>query len=973
MPPSRGARSRGFALVTAILVMAAVAVLSVGLFTIMRYEKASVSAHVRIYRAELGVESGMQDAMQKLRQATRDDLGVIFEKKSEDGQRVILGAHRKPGAPSWEITPLRSGSWKPAKTPDLAQVETPPEGGVKVPGLPSQDIHADWVEMPGGPHDSYTVRYAWWAEDLQGRVWAGRAGNRDGEENAHRRSDLADKDAVPGLAPPHAGNDPQRLRDMALYAIDPDSGTEDEGTRGLAEAVVTHRDMAPTTGTFQALVDPEAKRDPATGRFVNPQAAALEENLATGLRPYPEAALIPPFTDGEGKLLYKNTGAPMADLNALLEKSPEDFVSTFVETVRENLPDFEAGRKGGFPEDYLATLAAEARDYADTDADPTVADNAYRGFEAYPVVSELYYRFRWEKVETKNKQKYAVYSVTPDVELWNPTNVPVEGSFELTLEANYIVKVGFNEYSFTGAPYYSAGDVKICSPLPQREGNLFWCPPVDVGDTRSILPRSNGPSGPIQPNEFRQFELPKYTFYFSGGPESIYIASPLSMLVDYSSGYRLRWKGKVVDWARAGIQRRAMSLHYPKETSRRARQQIRGSIPGHSYWGGGFVNNMGDPRMSRYIGLAQDANAFPRNGSPGRRNVRWAIYAKNTHLIYGRVKPSEWPDGGHDPLVGRPVVIPDDRRLNPDDPRFYTGLPPATPSRAPQRLSNRGSFLSASELGHLYDPVMWDVGLSKDTDTTSVLAEIGERATASPNYGGGNTLRIGRPEHPKFDRPGLQAWHLLDLFHATRVDEGVPKGFRLIDGQVNINTATRDTLRALLAGTLHQDEDAARLLREETKKWEKSLELEEFSAPTTDREADDAADAIIRHRETHGPFQSPAQLMEVRLPGGAHVFGDLEAYGYHRTELTNGSVKLGHEWNDAMAEELFARAFNGSSVRSRHFRVFVTAEVVAKKSGRVLARRARVVHLFLDPGPRGTPGPLAPGYPQAEIIYRSDL
>jgi hypothetical protein len=58
------------------------------------------------------------------------------------------------------------------------------------------------------------------------------------------------------------------------------------------------------------------------------------------------------------------------------------------------------------------------------------------------------------------------------------------------------------------------------------------------------------------------------------------------------------------------------------------------------------------------------------------------------------------------------------------------------------------------------------------------------------------------------------------------------------------------------------------------------------------------------------------------------------------------------EWNDSAAEEVFARIFNSSTVRSRNFRVIVTGQAIrARRSGEtdVLASRSRLYHVFIKP------------------------
>ena len=88
---------------------------------------------------------------------------------------------------------------------------------------------------------------------------------------------------------------------------------------------------------------------------------------------------------------------------------------------------------------------------------------------------------------------------------------------------------------------------------------------------------------------------------------------------------------------------------------------------------------------------------------------------------------------------------------------------------------------------------------------------------ASPFYGGGNSLRIGRLEHPDFDliaMPGLHAARLLDLFHVGRSRSENPAEregpVTRIAGHVNLNTASRDALRAMAAGALAMDPLLAR-------------------------------------------------------------------------------------------------------------------------------------------------------------------
>jgi hypothetical protein len=323
--------------------------------------------------------------------------------------------------------------------------------------------------------------------------------------------------------------------------------------------------------------------------------------------------------------------------------------------------------------------------------------------------------------------------------------------------------------------------------------------------------------------------------------------------------------------------------------------------------------------------------------------------------------------------MGTPVNIPSDRRINMDDPRFYAGAPAVEPDKAPQRLSNRGHFISATELGHIYDPIMWDQGMDSDATTTSALHDIASSARASANHGGGNTLRVGRAEHRQFDVSGARASHLMDLFHAGQTRQGVKPGFRRIEGHVNLNTATRDTLRALAAGPLLQDPLTNDVIREDSASGDKQTRARVFSAPTTTREADLFADAVIAHRVANGPVQSLGEFARLRRSDGTAFFGNLANYNTRRPQLTSGTWTMGSEWSDAAAEELYARVANGSTVRSRNFRVHVTAEVISTNGGRVLARRSRFFQVFMQPGERPTAvSPMPAGFPRAVLVHSSE-
>jgi hypothetical protein len=143
---------------------------------------------------------------------------------------------------------------------------------------------------------------------------------------------------------------------------------------------------------------------------------------------------------------------------------------------------------------------------------------------------------------------------------------------------------------------------------------------------------------------------------------------------------------------------------------------------------------------------------------------------------------------------------------------------------------------------------------------------------------------------------------------------------------ININTASRATLRVLGAGVL-LNRDAA---------IQPAVLQDNLYPPTIAEQADQFADAVISAR----PFLSPAQLASVKLSGtNTSLFGNPAAWiGSTQTMPT--------EWDDSGRKEYFAKVFPLAAVRSRNFRAFVTGQAV-DKSGKVISSVNKVFQIYL--------------------------
>jgi hypothetical protein len=273
---------------------------------------------------------------------------------------------------------------------------------------------------------------------------------------------------------------------------------------------------------------------------------------------------------------------------------------------------------------------------------------------------------------------------------------------------------------------------------------------------------------------------------------------------------------------------------------------------------------------------------------------------------------------------------------------------------APCKISNFGSYTNICELGNIFDPIQW----APPTTTTNyancnITTNTGSVWTTNNLYGGGSTLRIGRPEHQKFawtkpatanntdpSIPNMQmsAAALLDLFClSNQFDEG---------GKINLNTAPAPVLRALAGGIY---------LRSDTNLLPGGTN---FSVPSAMAEA--FAQGVMRFRNKY-PFYSPSQLAFIGTdpgwpntnswPSGA-VFGNKDSIFLNSSAPGNSSgasATMGvTAWNDQATEEWFAKIFKLSTVYSRNFRVYVIAQKATTNSAGVYIGIGPVVRKYYN-------------------------
>lgn len=979
---ANGKSAAGFTLPAILVVVGALLILAVGILLVVGIECHTARAFADRERANLAVRAGLEDIRGILNLEAGNDDFVILQStlaipitlgRQPAAQLFLARGKAEDTAYSYRYVPLFSTQTLPRADTTLAPpnveplVGTTAEEYLDFTTLPYTDkVRAAWLPLKDDKERT-VARYAYWVEDLQSRIDPAIVGNAQGSGGEHARAEWPFPAA--GLNPKDLAATEPSLDQVALYAVDPAATSDRQGD--LAQTLIKNRKLlvSPDSLLAAAAIEPPLNRltgvgNGKIGELTHLKSRAVEEALVAGLHAYKEQPLVP-FAEG---IAPAAAGKPKLNLNQLLATGGTAAVDEMAAHINNALPKF-VGRKGGFPDDYLKTLAANAIDYADSDPKATLGKD-YRGLDAYPLVSEFLMRFSWDKVSSEDGKVYVYLSASTYVELWNLTDQTVSGNVEMTHDTRYRVELG-------GDPNLILEDhMSEATPSLVYQAGSYWYPSQTIT---------------LKANEYRVIHCGTVTYRLLARD---YVLGPLALLDEDSgkskSGYKMKWNGQIVDWSRGGMHRLNCGLKAPDKG--KVTYSVRSTIPGHSYNAGEFrtyLDNMGDPRMSIYINAPQDAVVYPAGYSPNRRNIRYNIYKTNTAAVYGRVMPSEWPDGGHNSTCESITALSQtDTQLPPDDPIFFPSAssvlrnPP--PDEAPLRLSenskpgNLSRYYSATELGRVYDPIQWDIAPPPGANLPWGDVEVSTHP--DEKRGGGNTLKIGRPEHPMFDKatePGMEARRLLDLFHAgisrsTAASEREGPVIQ-IQGQVNLNTASRDVLRAIIIGAVTMDPKIAKRIEEShtlTGLMAPPVQSFKMTAAEIGAEADRIADAIISTRKAT-PFTSPSALAEVRESASSVanlVFGN--------KNLISDGAKVNR--SDSAAEEIFARLYEASTVRSRNYRIWVVGQAVAATTTtpaapQVLSEVRKVFTVFADPGARASDGAINLSQTRLTLLHENDF
>lgn len=849
--------SPGFALPMTIIAVAGLTLLLVGLLTVLSLERKTARSYSDNARADLAAESGLAVALATLSEIASRDDSIVF--RIEDPLEPTVPATDRPlgfreqfftyGAVfekgAWRGIPLFSGEPESnlgesridakdlttslsAYVAEATAIGTTTEHDANIP-------RAKWVEIPSSDPDGYDMRYAFWIEDLAGRI--------DGK--------------TAGTIPRGEGLSPAEINYATI--LDPQAADP-----ALPPQLIAARGNLRTSASLRTVFDSSTE-----AKLLEPHIHFYDTLPST-----PPPKLIP---QGFG---YADAGQPAPDLNAFVAEKDVDGIA---EHIERQLPSF-ADRKGGFPvgEDYLKTLAASIIDYADADSDATVGPG-YRGVDSYPFVNEMYDRYEI----TGQTDDATEITVETYIELWNLSQLEISGEVEFT---------NLNRMTFR---------------MPPGVNHQFtdWTYPP-----RKVVIPANG---------FKVLYLGEKTYSF---PHTTGLPIQLDFRASWQNNFELKWNGVAVDKSRYGVERTGGYLEIaprPNGNDEFTYNWKGNGSPTHHRDNG----QTGDPRASYYVDFRIRNHTYERSNWGGRAVKHVSNPGMMNPNTY-QVLLTEWPDKGNNSTSG--IRPPNDRvrpaaRTGADTATLDDGTPypPNQPAMAPAFISNEGSYGSLAELGHIFDPAQWE----KITDPAD--------HTPQKTAGGGLSLAIGRPEFPPFDKDGLRAAQLLDIFSPTPA-AGVTAH------RINVNTAPREVLRSLFVG-LELSADPAN---------------PEIVPPLEYEIGDILADHVIARRMEF-PLRGLSDLNLIckeTLPGLERepFFGNPAAYPVGKTPP--------EQWDDAGREELFRKTLGLVTFQSKIFRIVVMAEVL-DASGRAVARTAREYHYRVEPVRDAATGLVIPGAP----------
>ena len=579
-------------------------------------------------------------------------------------------------------------------------------------------------------------------------------------------------------------------------------------------------------------------------------------------------------------------------------------VAKIAAALTTNLPDF--GARGGAMSStaYINNIAANIVDYVDTDSSPTdIGSNV--GYDNYPLPVVFSDKIAWN-LNAANPSNSTI-QVTTFVQFWNCSTL-ASPAVTYTLQNNFQDTYLRSNGTTSSIRLFSSNLINSLS-VPALGPNQIII--LTTTNTTNVGANASFPGGLMISNVLgiNNNSSTGYATY-----TNLFELKLGSTIISQHKGPYTRIGQKITNgsWDFEGT---VLTMSRDKTTP----------AP------------IGDPRMLRFISNSTATPLEYRSSSSG--NLKWGGYANfkdhPTATDPWNGHPDNWPDGrkgapasltGSGQTTGAGGSIP-----------VAVGTPITLPGTAPAILTTNGKFLTIFELGNIFDPIQWKppATFTKNSSYAGCSIDATWTTNGAELYGGGTTLRIGRPEHQRFaftnlggttDLPvpnmGQSAAALLDIFCATT--NGIDDG-----GRINLNTAPGAVLAALAGGIT---------LKADSAKAGTEVNATMVTAFTN---------GVMKFRQAY-PFYSTSQLPFISANyGSANWTNTWNASTVFSTN-TGCGLKGITEINDQGMEEWFSKIYGLSTVQSRNFRIYVYAQMVNSNNvpyGRVMRK---YYHLYAE-------------------------
>jgi hypothetical protein len=579
---------------------------------------------------------------------------------------------------------------------------------------------------------------------------------------------------------------------------------------------------------------------------------------------------------------------------------------------------------------YVNALAANIVDYADTDSSATVltvtnaspATSEAVGIDNYPMITHVYDKIVYTSGANAN------LNIVTYLQLWNPANISTGilsgGTFSYSFNQQIKYTQTNNNTSFT-TNISSTALVSSNFTIPNTSFLPNQVYITSITNTISLTVPTKFPNFPTNTNVITLTNNGTHnTFRLTIGGTTIKPAIGFFQSLNSATAGQINITGSVL-----GLEQ---------------------NFPNLKLWNA-------DPRMLPYrgIGTAMSYADIPYV------NTLWNSYpARITPVVSGN--PSFWQDAGV-PSTNISLSTNYSATTSPS-PGFFSN-----PVPSPYKISNFGSYTNICELGNIFDPMQWRSPTAA-LDTNLANTNITSTWTADSLYGGGSTLRIGRPEHSRFaftnlstntaDYPvpalGTSAVGLLEIFCATNAYNWA--------GKININTAPLPVLAALAGGI--------------------TLNTTNYSGGTAPANAAMIrafTNGVAKFRNTY-PFITPSQLAFISSDYGTNTTftNSWPTNAVFATNIPTGLLPGGLQgptsMNDEGREEWFSKIYNLTCVQSFNYRIYVVAQLTDTNGNPKGAMMRKYYQIYLNyNGPQpvgGVPDQQAPSVsplPSYEAFY----